>query len=70
MRFNATEMAALMVGGSADRSGLLHSDLYDRLEDLDRYCEAAGLFSTPSAVASVVVAWQIAHPGEAPIGRP
>ena len=68
MHYKAVAIAAMMLGGSYDSSGLLHHDLYDTLERFDRFCnpESPG---REGAVAVVILAWEMAHPGEEAMGE-
>jgi hypothetical protein len=68
MSDKSVDVAAKMLSGSEKNAGLLHYDLYSRLQNLDSLC-FPGLPGA-DAVAGVIVAWCMSNKdGENAIGE-
>lgn len=61
MYSRAQEMAARMVG--TDWPGVLHYDLLDTVKRTELRCEIGGQELGADALAVVIMAWELAHPG-------
>lgn len=62
------ELAARMLG--ARDSGLLHFGLFHSLKQAETFCGAVGKdLDCPNAISAIIIAWELAHPGEHAVGH-
>ena len=65
----AVDIAAHMLGGDDGTAGLLHYDLHSDLEVANLRCRrVGGRLRSRQVIASIILAWEYAHPGEAVYG--
>ena len=65
MQAKAVELAASMLTGNADKSGLLHYLLFGALQRAERL--NGGVLSR-SAVAAIIALWEAEHPDAVLVG--
>jgi hypothetical protein len=62
------DLAAQMLG--ARDAGLLHYGLFHAIKQAEQFCNNTGRdLDMPCAIAAIIVAWEMTHPGEHAVGH-